>query len=237
MAAGLSSRLGRPKALVRVQGVSLLRRTLELLEPVARPFKIVVVVPPRSIRYRLEFDPRKVDFVVNPRRHAGLSTSVRAGVRRAWCSAGILLVPVDLVALDASDIVRLVSHWRASRRRVVARRIGDYPGTPLILPRALYRDSLRVSGGTGLRNLAATLRADRVRLVNLASAEADLDNPSDLKRARRFSLRGGGPWRGTRLGLRRATPGASAPGATARCRNVRLPPRPTRAVRPVAIST
>jgi len=51
LAAGFSSRLGRPKALARVRSLSLLRRTLTLAAQLT-PAQIVVVVPPRAARFR-----------------------------------------------------------------------------------------------------------------------------------------------------------------------------------------
>jgi molybdenum cofactor cytidylyltransferase len=184
-AAGFSSRLGQPKALVHVRGASLLRRTLRLLRRVASPARLIVVIPPRANRYRLGFDPRRVDFIVNASRQEGLASSVRAGIRRARCSAAVLLLPVDLVELDAVDVARLISRWRGARRRVVARRVGNHAGTPLILPRALYGRSQEVAGDQGLRQWVGLLPPDRVRLVNLASAQMDVDTPQDLERARR----------------------------------------------------
>jgi len=185
LAAGFSARLGRPKALAVVRGASLLRRTLRLLRGVAPPTRVIVVIPPRSSRYRIGFDRRDVDFIVNASPGRGLASSVHAGIKRACCSAAVLLLPVDLVELDGGDIARLIHRWRGSRRRVVARRVGNHAGTPLILPRTLYDPSRDVAGDQGLRDFVRRLPDDVVRLLDLPSADADVDTPRDLARARR----------------------------------------------------
>ena len=59
LAAGFSSRLGRPKALTRVRSSTLLRRTLALVASFS-PARIAVVLPPRAARYRLEAHGFKV---------------------------------------------------------------------------------------------------------------------------------------------------------------------------------
>jgi molybdenum cofactor cytidylyltransferase len=190
-AAGLSARLGQPKPLARVRGVRLLQRTCRLLEPFAGSSRLIVVVPPRAARYRTGLDVRKIDFVTNRRRESGLSSSVHLGIKRARCSAAVLLLPVDLVDLSAADVARLMLRWRGARRKVVARGVRDHPatsgtpGTPLILPRALYGAALAVRGDQGLRDLVRSLPADHVRLVPLPSAALDVDTPQDLARARR----------------------------------------------------
>jgi molybdenum cofactor cytidylyltransferase len=137
-----------------------------------------------------------VIFAVNPRRADGLSSSVRRGVAQARYSPALLLLPVDLVNLQSRDLVRLIARWRAARRCVIARRIADPRGTahggvPLILPRWLYSRALAVTGGIGLRELVGTLPEQQRVLLNLPSAEMDVDTPQELRMARR-SLRGCG---------------------------------------------
>jgi CTP:molybdopterin cytidylyltransferase MocA len=66
-----------------------------------------------------------VAFVANADRATGLASSVRLGLNRARHSAGILLLPVDLVDLESRDIARLIARWRGARRRVAARRVED----------------------------------------------------------------------------------------------------------------
>jgi len=189
LAAGFSSRLGRPKPLVRVRAFSLLRRTLNVAARFA-PAKIVVVVPRHAARYRIEARGVEVVFTANPRRAEGLSSSVRRGIVLARYSPALLLLPVDLPALQPRDLARLISRWRAARRCVIARGIGQKDGTlrggvPLILPRWLYSRALEVTGDVGLRDLVGGLPAPQRVLLNLPSAALDVDTPQDLCAARR----------------------------------------------------
>jgi molybdenum cofactor cytidylyltransferase len=188
LAAGFSSRLGRPKALARVRSSTLLRRTLRLVARLA-PAKITLVLPPRAMRYRIEARGLKVAFAVNSGRAAGLSSSVRLGLTRSRGSAAVLILPVDLAALSRRDLSRLISRWRGARRRLIARRI-DAPqraaqgGAPLILPRWLYARALAVTGDSGLRELVRGLPVPQRALIDLPSAALDVDTSSDLGAAR-----------------------------------------------------
>jgi len=191
LAAGFSSRLGRPKALARIRSVSLLRRTLALAARFA-PAAIVVVVPRRVPRYRMEARGIEAKFTANADRALGLSSSVRCGIAAARCSSAILVLPVDLAVLRTRDLSRLIARWRANRRRVVARRIGRRDGTrsggvPLILPRWLYARARDVHGDIGLRELVDGLPPQQRALLDLPSAEFDVDTPQDLAAARRRS--------------------------------------------------
>jgi len=189
LAAGFSSRLGRPKPLARVRTFSLLRRTLNVAARFA-PAKIVVVIPRHAARYRIEARGVEVVFTANPRRAEGLSSSVRRGIILARYSPALLLLPVDLPALQPRDLARLISRWRAARRCVIARGIEQKDGTlrggvPLILPRWLYSRALEVTGDIGLRDLVSGLPAPQRVLLNLPSAALDVDTPQDLRAARR----------------------------------------------------
>jgi CTP:molybdopterin cytidylyltransferase MocA len=185
LCAGFSVRLGQPKALARIHGLSLLDRTIRAVSPFRASTGIIVVIPHRAVSYTLGFPRRSVEFVANAVRATGLASSVRLGVRRARHSAGILLLPVDLVDLERRDIARLIARWRGARRRVAARRVESHAGSPLILPRWLYARALTISGDAGLRELVRRLPRQAVSLTDLPSANLDLDTPQDLERARR----------------------------------------------------
>jgi molybdenum cofactor cytidylyltransferase len=188
LSAGLSARLGSPKALARIRGVTLLRRTVRTVAPLAAA-RVIVVLPPRAVRARAELRGEHVEVAVSARRSQGLSASVRAGLFRARYSAAVLILPVDLPWLECREIARLIARWRSSRRSVVARRVGDRAGTPLVLPRRLYAQGRRIGGDLGLKHLVNGLPADELELLDLPSAALDVDTPEDLRLARR-RLRG-----------------------------------------------
>jgi molybdenum cofactor cytidylyltransferase len=183
LAAGFSSRLGLPKALVRVHGVSLLRRTLKVASGLG-PDQIIVVVPRNAARYRIEARGMKVRWAVNTQRAQGLSSSVRRGIAAARYASAVLLLPADLIRLKNRDLLRLVRRWQSAPRRLIARRINLSGATPAILPRWLYSRGLSLAGDVGLRELIGQLPADSRVLVELPSAFWDVDTPQDLKDAR-----------------------------------------------------
>lgn len=186
LAAGFSARMGKPKALARVRGESLIARTLRVLAPFAAA-PIIVVVPPRAARLRAELRGCRAVLVTNPLRGDGLSSSVRRGLRHARYAAAVLLVPLDLSHLERRDIARLIARWRGARRRVSARRIGAEAAAPLILPHRLFSSALGITGDVGLKTLVRHLPLQDIALVSLASAAFDVDTAHDLERARRHT--------------------------------------------------
>lgn len=189
LAAGFSSRLGRPKALARVRGQSLLNRTLQLACHLnARA--VTAVIPAGAPRYRTETGCAgtvrgKIEWAVNRCRAEGLSSSVRQGVLAARHESGVMLLPVDLVHLKRSEVERLIRRWRSNPRRVVARKLGDSGAIPLILPKWLFPRAMTLTGDIGLRQLIGELPVDQRIFVEVPSAAADVDTREALADARR----------------------------------------------------
>jgi molybdenum cofactor cytidylyltransferase len=183
LAAGFSTRLGEAKALARVHGISLIQRMLRLVTSL-KSSRTIVVVPRSHARYRIGAQRMKVAFVANAHRSQGLSSSVRRGVAQARYAPAVLLLPVDLVELKGREIARLIQRWRASPRSVIARRVGDKGAIPLILPRRLYPMAAQIRGDSGLRDMVNQLPATSRVLIDVPSAERDIDSREDLLAAR-----------------------------------------------------
>jgi molybdenum cofactor cytidylyltransferase len=190
LAAGFSSRFGRPKLLARLHGVSLLRRTLCVARRLGAA-RIIVVAPRNAARYRLEARGFKVRWAANSRRAQGLSSSVRRGIAEARYSSAVLLMPADLMHLKSRELRRLVRRWQSAPRRLVARRIGLSGASPLILPRWLYARASTLTGDVGLRELVGALPERTRVLVSVPSAAWDVDTPKNLQDARRRFRPGG----------------------------------------------
>ena len=189
LAAGFSARLGQPKPLAQVRGISLLRRTLSVVAGLGNGPTCVVV--PRATA-GLKYESRRFNAVLltNRRRADGLSSSVRLGIAAKGSWSGTLLLPVDLACLRRRDLAKFIAYWRGHSRRVVARRISaqvgaPLGGTPLILPRWLKEAALTIRGDSGLRQLLGSLHESQLRLVELPSAAFDVDSPQELAAARR----------------------------------------------------
>ncbi len=191
LAAGFSSRMGRPKLLARIHGVSLLRRTLKAVSS-PRSGQIIAVVPRNAARYRCEALGMKVRWVMNARRAQGLSSSVRRGIAAARYAPAILLLPADLMHLKNRDLLKLARRWQCAPRRLIARRIGLAGAAPVILPRWLFARASGLAGDVGLRELIRQLPVASRILVDMPSAASDVDTLQDLKGARRSFRRPSG---------------------------------------------
>jgi molybdenum cofactor cytidylyltransferase len=180
LAAGNSSRLGRPKQLVAHRGSTLLGETVRCAT--ANCSEVAVVLGARAE----ELAPALADWSVgrlarlhNPQWHEGMASSVRTAARwmlRGYADALLLLV-CDQPRLTAA-YVRELAHAYRDTRTVVASRYADRLGVPAVFPRSQVFELLALRGDAGARSLLA--QQPQIHVVDWPDGELDVDRPEQL---------------------------------------------------------
>lgn len=192
LAAGGSSRLGRPKQLVIHEGATLVARAAQAaLAAGADP--VVVVIGGAADAVRAAVSRLPVTVVANEAWADGMGTSVAAGVRallaRETPPAAVLLTLVDQPLVNDAALGRLVDAWAYADARahddatIAAAQYASTVGVPAIFGRAHFDALCALPAGAGA---GALLRAPgaRVRQVPMPEAEFDVDTPEDAARLR-----------------------------------------------------
>ena len=182
LAAGASSRMGEPKQLLRLDGRTLLRRTVDaVLASDAWP--AVVVLGAHQDLIRPEIVRLPVLVAENPDWAEGLASSIRAGVRvldsfSLSLDAG-LLVQCDQPNLSPAALARLVDIAANGHKSIVAARYDGHPGPPVLFARRHFHELLELRGAGGARPLLDR-HPDSLALVDLPELATDLDTPEDF---------------------------------------------------------
>jgi CTP:molybdopterin cytidylyltransferase MocA len=178
LAAGAGRRLGRPKALVEVDGEPLVRRAVRLLlAGGCAPVHVVVGAGADALPELPGAVP-----VVNRRWRDGLGASLRLGLTSLPGSAcAVVVVLVDQPSLDPTAVRRVRAAHAAGASVAVASYAGR-AGHPVLLDRATWPAVARhATGDRGARDFLRA-RPDLVTLVPCddAGSPADLDTAADL---------------------------------------------------------
>lgn len=113
LAAGASSRMGRPKALLEFAGETFLDRLIGLLGAHCAPVLVVLGHQAETTRAGLR-RAAEATFVLNPDWERGQLSSLQCGLRALPEDAGgVLFTLVDLPAVQASTVERLTLQARA----------------------------------------------------------------------------------------------------------------------------
>jgi molybdenum cofactor cytidylyltransferase len=179
LAAGASRRLGRPKQIVHVGGVPLVRRTVLLIAEICGS-PVTVVTGANASQVTASLHGLDVVPAHNAGWREGLASSLAVGLESLepdWNAA--LVAPCDLPGLAAGDLERLAHAWRRTPERAAAAAYSGIIGTPAILPRQILPRLATVRGDRGARDLLR--RNDLpVTVVDFPSARQDLDHDEDL---------------------------------------------------------
>jgi molybdenum cofactor cytidylyltransferase len=184
LAAGSSSRMGRPKQLLRFGGETLLRRAaLAALEAGCEP--VVVVTGAHAEQTRGELRGLGVLEVENLRWETGMGSSVRAGVEALLEAqaeaAAVVLMLCDQPLVNADVIAALVAAHRETGRETVASQYGESYGVPALFGRTLFDELTRLEGHAGAKQVIKR-HASQAHLVPFPGGELDVDTPDDFSR-------------------------------------------------------
>jgi nicotine blue oxidoreductase len=187
LAAGGSTRMGRPKQLATLDGRPLLAHVLAAAD--GAPLDRVVVAlggAAAEVLDRVELgraEPLVVEGWAAGMGHVLASTLAQAG--GDWRAVVVLLGDQPLVTGRA--VARVVEAWRAGAGPVVTATYGGRPGHPKLFDRRLLPGLLRLAGDAGARDLVAAHPdwVHRVEVGDLGS-DADVDVEADLARVGRM---------------------------------------------------
>jgi molybdenum cofactor cytidylyltransferase len=182
LAAGASSRLGRPKQLVALGGKSLLRRAAEAAVASGASPVIVVLGSEAELSLR-ELAGLPVLPVIHFDWQQGMGSSLSCGAGVVQSEApeatAVLCMVCDQPQITSAHLRTLWERYAASGK-VIAVRYGDRPGVPAIFPAKHFPELARMSGDKGARSLLGSLADEEIELFYLPEAAFDVDTPEDL---------------------------------------------------------
>lgn len=182
LAAGGSSRLGRPKQLLPLGGRFLLQVVLEQVCASALD-QVVVVLGAHAEEIGAAFDLGRAEVVLSPSYQLGLSASLRAGVLSLGEEVDrAMIVLGDQPDISAQLLDRLLALHRSSGREAAALSLGGVLHPPVVLSRSLWGELESLQGDVGCR---AVIRG-RPELVAALQYEGRSGHPVDVDTERDY---------------------------------------------------
>ena len=186
LAAGGSTRLGRPKQLLSYHGETLVARTVRIVQAISFS-PIVLVTGANAPEVEAAVSAPDVHTVFNPDWQAGMGDSIRTGVA-ALLSENAAPVAVLLSVCDqpflSEDLLRLLCETRhTTGKKIVASEYGETWGVPCIFDHAVLSELAALSGANGARSVTERYRktGDAVA-VSFPEGVFDIDTPADWER-------------------------------------------------------
>jgi molybdenum cofactor cytidylyltransferase len=139
LAAGASSRMGSPKALLEYRGETFIRRLVRVLSAVCDPVIVVLGYHADALRSAVP----NATIVVNPAPERGQLSSLQTGLTALPAHAeGFLFTPVDSPAVEGSTVERLAAEFqrRDPSALLVIPRFAGKRGHPVFATRAIANE-------------------------------------------------------------------------------------------------
>jgi CTP:molybdopterin cytidylyltransferase MocA len=179
LAAGGSTRLGRPKQLIVHEGATLVRHAVIAAHDTgARPVIVVLGADAELVAAQVPDRPG-IATVFNPYWQTGISSSISAGLKALSDGVdGVLMTLADQPRVGASALERLIAAF-SENNRIVASGYSGTSGVPAIFGCEYIPELLKLEGDRGA---GAWLRSgsDSTTVVPFPEAEVDVDTEVDV---------------------------------------------------------
>jgi molybdenum cofactor cytidylyltransferase len=185
LAAGSSSRLGRPKQLLELDDEPILRIVVRNAMA-SRLGEVIVVLGAHAKEIAGAVGDLGQRVVENPEFREGQSTSLRTGLSFVSPDTdGVLFLLGDQPEVRPSTIDRVIEAFERSKNPIVQPVYGTTPGNPVLIARALFPEIYQVEGDQGARSLVRARSHDVERvIVNDGPPPRDVDTEEDYEALR-----------------------------------------------------
>lgn len=181
LAAGRSSRMGRDKADLDLDGSTFLERAVATLR--AGGCRAVVAVLPGE---QEPGNPLGATSAVNPDPGSEQIVSIRIGLSAlSGDTAAVLVLPVDAPAVRAETVRSLIAAFQATGAPIVRPVHAGQPGHPTLFARAVFADLARDDLARGAETVVERHAAERLDVpVEDPGVTTNVNTPDDYLRLR-----------------------------------------------------
>jgi molybdenum cofactor cytidylyltransferase len=188
LAAGESSRMGQPKALLPIGGFRFIERIVTALRS-AGVAKIVVVLGHNAEDMRRKIEDLPVTLVINPEYKKGQLSSLQTAIQHLESLPmsdgveGILVHLVDHPYINPDLVKLMIERFQETKRFIVVPRFQGRRGHPVIFARALFSELLAAPADQGAKTV---VHAHRDQTLEIDTEDEgvliDIDTPEEYRR-------------------------------------------------------
>jgi molybdenum cofactor cytidylyltransferase len=186
LAAGASTRMGRPKLLLPYGSRTFVRHAAEIAAAsVCRP--ILIVLGAYVSQLQSEINNLPVRSVINERWADGMGSSIQAGVGilqtcdRAESIEALVLMLCDQPYVTAAVINDLVMAYHLNGKGIIASEYDGTLGVPALFGREYFAELATLRGAVGAKHIIAAHASDVVP-VPFPREMIDIDTPEDYRK-------------------------------------------------------
>lgn len=183
LAAGSSSRMGRPKQLLPYNGKSLLAHTVDTAND-ADADPVIVVLGANAALLEKEIDEKKVRVAENKEWKEGMASSVRCGITTLLHIApfvdAVIIMVCDQPFVSSSLLNELMVTQKNTGKQIVTCQYEKAVGPPALFHKSIFPELMKLKGDAGARKIIEQ-RSNDVATVLFKKGDIDIDTEADYK--------------------------------------------------------
>lgn len=184
LAAGSSTRMGRSKQLLEIDGQPLLRRAVKVALD-ANVSNVVVVLGSNFEAHQKVITDLPVKIFHNQNWENGIGSSIKAGLAfllNEYPETEAVVISVcDQPMLSSEHIVKLVNGFQTSASHIIATAYAGTEGVPAIFDKSIFPSLLNLPEDQGAKIIIQKYK-DSLQSVTYPDGAIDLDTPHDYKK-------------------------------------------------------
>ncbi|MBD0295158.1 MAG: nucleotidyltransferase family protein [Flavisolibacter sp.] len=184
MAAGASSRLGKPKQLLPYDGQSLLQHALQIAKA-SNAQSILIVLGARAELLKKEIGDNTAHVVVNAAWEEGMASSIRCGIRALMEMSptveAVILMVCDQPYVTAPLLNDLIAAHQQTGKPIATCSYENTFGPPTLFHKHLFPELLQLEGDVGARSVIRQ-HANEVEIVLFPKGSIDVDTGADYEK-------------------------------------------------------
>jgi molybdenum cofactor cytidylyltransferase len=187
LAAGQSSRLGRPKQLLKYQNKTLLQRAIDAAKQ-SSVQSIVVVLGSNADIILNETDTSEIHVVINDDWQTGMASTIRSGIQslqklNSNADAAILMV-CDQPFVTPQLLDNLIKIHAETGMPIIASEYDATIGTPALFHKQLFAELMILKGDSGAKKIMMR-NGDFLATISFPKGSIDIDTIDDYEALRK----------------------------------------------------
>jgi molybdenum cofactor cytidylyltransferase len=180
LSAGESSRMGRPKALLPIDGQIFIEKIVGALKK-SSVAKVIVVLGHNAEEMRRHIQHLPIEILINPDYKLGQLSSLQVAVRslekEADCD-GMLVHLVDHPYVNTELVETMIKRCEETAKLIIVPRYNGKRGHPVIFSRKLFKELLAAPMDQGAKAVVDAHRADTLEIdTEDEGITLDIDTP------------------------------------------------------------
>jgi molybdenum cofactor cytidylyltransferase len=185
LSAGESSRMGRPKALLPIDGETFIEKIVGALRKTSVA-RIIVILGHNADEMKRRIEHLPVEILINPDYKLGQLSSLQVALRRLEkepdCD-GVLVHLVDHPYLDAKLAETMMERFAAGEKLIIVPHYNGKRGHPVIFSRRLFGELLAAPMDQGAKAVVNAHSADTLEVgTENEEITLDIDTPELYRR-------------------------------------------------------